>query len=388
MRIKSFQMISNKPRIAIITNVLPSYREGFYNIICNSQLYNITVYCQSSIPFANLELIHDKYSKNVRLIKYRFIFNNKILIQRIPLLELITDYEIIVTDGNLRHVNQALYATLLRLLGKKIIIWSVAHSRNNNRISSMIRLFWWKMFRYFFTYTEEDVLILKRLGFKNKVMISSNNGLDQDKIELQTIIWTEEKKQNWKNANKLQNRKIILTVGRINNPYFEKVLEIINELIDYDNKLLWVLIGDGIYKEKLKNKVEKLNISNNVLLLGAIYNEEDLAPWFITARFLLHPHSIGLSLLHAFGYGLPVITHDNKKIQGPEYYLFKNGVTGLSYNYNNFRSLKITICKLLSDECNREQMSTQIKNIAQRKHNTNIMAQNFYKLINIIITSN
>ena len=40
--------------------------------------------------------------------------------------------------------------------------------------------------------------------------------------------------------------------------------------------------------------------------LGSIYDEIELAPWFLTADAFVYPENIGLSILHAFGYGLPV----------------------------------------------------------------------------------
>jgi len=61
-------------------------------------------------------------------------------------------------------------------------------------------------------------------------------------------------------------------------------------------------------------------------------NESDLAPWFLSSELFIHPGAIGLSLLHSFGYGLTVITHDNKMLHNPEYAIFEPELTGRNFH--------------------------------------------------------
>ena len=65
-----------------------------------------------------------------------------------------------------------------------------------------------------------------------------------------------------------------------------------------------------------------------VRLLGAVYDEAALAPWFRAAEVFVYPGSIGLSIHHAFGYGLPVVTHGDARQQMPEFAALKPGVNG------------------------------------------------------------
>ena len=63
--------MSTKPlKIAIIVDVMPSYRGGFYDIIFNNKDIIVTVYTQNSLPGVNLNLIHDRYPNNVKVIKF------------------------------------------------------------------------------------------------------------------------------------------------------------------------------------------------------------------------------------------------------------------------------------------------------------------------------
>ncbi|MEZ5933383.1 MAG: glycosyltransferase [Alphaproteobacteria bacterium] len=79
--------------------------------------------------------------------------------------------------------------------------------------------------------------------------------------------------------------------------------------------VLLAVIGDGTMRADAEALVEEKGAGNSVRFLGAMFDEDQLAPWFLSAECLLYPGPIGLSLLHAFAYGLPVVTHDNLRNQ-------------------------------------------------------------------------
>ena len=85
-------------------------------------------------------------------------------------------------------------------------------------------------------------------------------------------------------------------------------------------------------EENLKQKAKQLGVDNNIIWLGAIYEQESLAPWFLYSKALIHPGAIGLSLLHSMGYGLPVLTHSNLDMHMPEIAAFKEGMNGLFFD--------------------------------------------------------
>lgn len=62
--------------------------------------------------------------------------------------------------------------------------------------------------------------------------------------------------------------------------------------------------------------------------LGAIYEEDQLAPLFLGARAVVSPGKVGLLAMHAMAYGTPVITHGDLDRQMPEIEAIEPGVTG------------------------------------------------------------
>src|SRR5690606_11454771 len=107
--------------------------------------------------------------------------------------------------------------------------------------------------------------------------------------------------------------------------------------------------------------------------LGAIYKEHDLVPWFLSAEAMIHPASIGLSLLHSFGYGLPVITNNNRAKHGPEFCALEDNKNGITYIENDLDDLIEKVELLLKNNEYAEQLSENVKFTAEFKFNRDIM---------------
>ena len=89
----------------------------------------------------------------------------------------------------------------------------------------------------------------------------------------------------------------------------------------------------------------------------ARYNEEALAPWFLCADAFCYPANIGLSILHAFGYGLPVVTSDRVEAQNPEIEALRHEENGLLYADGDARALAGALKMLFDDRGLRQRLS-------------------------------
>jgi glycosyltransferase involved in cell wall biosynthesis len=92
-----------------------------------------------------------------------------------------------------------------------------------------------------------------------------------------------------------------------------------------------VIIGEGPDRERLQGLVADLEVQPSVLFLGKVYGQQALAPWFLSASVFCYPCNIGLSILHAFGYGLPVVTSDDLAAHNPEVEALRDQKNGLLY---------------------------------------------------------
>jgi len=116
---------------------------------------------------------------------------------------------------------------------------------------------------------------------------------------------------------------------------------------------------DGAMRPALEALARERGVADAVIFLGAIYDEPSIAPWATTAACLVHPGAIGLSIFHAFGYGLPVITSDRREIQMPEFETHRDGENGLLARHGDAADLAARIESLLADEPRRRRCPTR-----------------------------
>lgn len=375
-------MNNKKLKIAIVLNVIPSYREGFYDALFENNNIDVTVYAQTNIPGLNLKTIHERYPNNVKLVKFLCAEREKIGFQFLPFYNIISNYDVVVVDGNPRQVSHFLLATFCKLIGKKMVLWTMAHSFRGFSPTENLRLFWSRIFKNIFVYTDSEVEFLRAKGFKKHNIIGMNNGLNQKKIDNAILEWEHNKLKEWQKKQGFENSILLLSSARLDpKNKFDQIIEALPSIVKKKPNLIWCVIGKGVEEDKLKELVKKLKIENNVRFVGEIYNETDLAPWFLSAQLFVHPAAIGLSLLHAFGYGLPIVTNGNKNLHNPEYAAFENGLTGLNFIENNIEDLESVIIKLLSKDSNLNDMKVCVQKIAREKYNSEVMLKRFLEII-------
>ena len=176
-------------RIAIITNVIPSYRYDFYRRVVNHDDLDVTIFCQSHIPGTNLDLIDKEFGKSAVRRFFWSLSREKLAWQFLPFRRLLTNFDVYFFYGNPRVLSNVIYATIFKLLGKKVVIWGQAHTWGADKLFESIRLAWWRVFDFILVYTGEEAESIRRRGFRRQVVKEINNGLDQEAIENAISMW-------------------------------------------------------------------------------------------------------------------------------------------------------------------------------------------------------
>lgn len=148
----------------------------------------------------------------------------------------------------------------------------------------------------------------------------------------------------------------LLYVSRFDaNNRVDLLVEAFGRMAKIDSKMRLVIIGKGNPEsESLRSLIQKLGLEKVVIVLGAVYDEAELAPWFCSADLFVYPANIGLSLNHAMAYGLPVITSDALEKQNPEINYLIPGKNGLLYRDGNVCDLVRVIEAGLESSRNRQ----------------------------------
>ncbi len=369
-------------RVAVITSVIPSYRRGLFKRLFSHQSISVSVFCQTHVPDVNLDLIHNEFPGHINLVSFWSMPRERLGWQFLPILKLWKSYDVFVFNSNPRVLSNVLWATLFRLFGRSVIIWGQAHTAGANRYTEALRLFWAKFFHNHLVYTDQEAELLRARGFRRHKIIGMNNGLDQDEIELMRKQWNDEQLLPWMKEHQLTGKTIILSCARLEKKNdFHLMVEAMPEMVKEIPSLVWVVIGDGREREKLMQLAQRNGVEGHIIFLGEIYKEEELAPWFMSAVLLVHPGAIGLTLMHAFGYGLPVITHDDLRYQMPEISALEHGKNGLLFRRGDVASLVAVIMEVLDDRERLFSLSTAALNVVVEKYNTREMAQRFSQLV-------
>lgn len=372
-------------KVAIITNIVTVYREGFYDRLFSNKDFVVTVYCNDHIKGTNLKSIHERYGDRVKIVPHIGLKNEKIGFQFLPITEIIRSHDVIFLDGNPRTLSNLLIGFIaLFLRNTKVVMWTMAHSYGANKITENLRLKWTSIYKNIFVYTDKEVATLRNRGFKKQNIIGMNNGLDQRKIDGQIAIWNGSSIDNWKKERNLESNFILLSVARlVPKNKFQLMIKALPLLVQSIPEVKWIIIGDGEEKISLIELAKKLDVEKYIVFAGSIFEEEELAPYFLSSKIFIHPSSVGLSIMHAFGYGLPIIVDGVEGMHGPEYGAFRNNETGKNYDRNDFEDLANKIVEIAKQPLLLEEMKKKVLTIAREEYNVDIMVNRFIDMAKV-----
>jgi N-acetylglucosaminyldiphosphoundecaprenol N-acetyl-beta-D-mannosaminyltransferase len=111
-----------------------------------------------------------------------------------------------------------------------------------------------------------------------------------------------------------KNTKDIISIGRLSEEKgYLDLIDVFKMINEEDNECILHIIGDGVEREKIENKIKELNLEDKVNIYG--FKEKDfiheklydMSLYLMTSYF----ESFGLVLLEASSYGIPCIAFDS-----------------------------------------------------------------------------
>lgn len=126
-----------------------------------------------------------------------------------------------------------------------------------------------------------------------------------------------------------------------------------------------VVVGDGPESGRLRAHASARGVADRVVFAGAIYEERELAPWMMNAAAFCYPQNVGLSLIHGFAYGLPVVTSDRIEGQNPEIEALRDNENGLLYRHGDVEALARTLERVVTDRTLRSRLAHEASRTAR-----------------------
>lgn len=208
------------------------------------------------------------------------------------------------------HCHMASIGFLVFLIAKKNgIKIRIAHSHNSDTektLKGFIKSIMIKPYKYLSTHrfacSEDAGKFL--FGKKNFEIIE--NAIDIDKFK-----FDEETRIKVRKELNVQNKFVLGHIGRFcDQKNHDFLIDVFYELYQLDKNLELLLIGDGELKEKIKEKIKKLELEKSVILLE---NRKDVNELYQVMDYFLFPskfEGLGIVLIEAQAAGLNVIASD------------------------------------------------------------------------------
>lgn len=359
--------------IYIIQPAIPKYRNSFFSQLINIYGDNVSFYSTRE-DFLGVKSDLSHLIRNVTLSDGFLGFMKSFYWHKdLP----ITQYkknDIVVINGNPRIINYMLLFMVCKVKGIKTIWWGHGWSANSRGILSKIRINMMKFSSAILLYTDYEK---KNIGVDHCYAL--NNGLDS--LEIKSAI-------DIININRSydQPTKSLVFIGRLTEKSDFHFL--LNALSKTRCECKLNVIGSGEKLDEYKNLARKLNISHRISWFGQMFDEKEIAKIMLTSHAFIYTGAVGLSLIHAYNYGLPAIIHDCREKHMPEFAAFENGVNGISFTYGDVEDAASKIDMFFALSNNKLiEYSENAKFTVNNSYNTQDMIKRFMKIIDDLVTS-
>lgn len=250
------------------------------------------------------------------------------------------DYDAVIMLGSIYYISYVLSIPLLKFSKIPIIFWSHGFLGKDSKVIEYLRHLLYKQGDGFLLYGNRAKGIMERSGnYKNKRLHVIYNSLDYEPLK-EINVPGKELFIIRKELFKYPNIPVVIATGRVTREKsFDYLLNALNISINkYKKGFNLLIIGDGPELVRLKSFAEEKGLLDYVSFSGEIYGK-DIFKFLMASELCVIPGNVGLSAMHAFSVGLPVISHDNFDIQMPEFEAIIEGKTGSFYKYGDIEDL-------------------------------------------------
>ena len=307
------------------------------------------------------------YKKTVENIK---IFNNNYKWQKGVVGLVFKRYKYFIITGDPTYLSNQLIVLFAKLLNKHVFIWmhGLKSRRELGRREKLFKYPFYRMADLFLLYGNYSRKIMTEKGFNPDKMICIYNSLDYDK---QLLIRKKIQKSNIYSAYFNNNLPVLIYVGRIQK--IKKIDLILVSMIILKQRGIHcnlIIVGENVDELSFTRQIADAGLESNTWIYGPCYQEELLSELIYNADVCVSPGNVGLTAMHSFVYGTPVITHNNFEKQMPEFEVIEPGITGDFFEEDNVWDLTDKIINWISsDESKRERTRLAAYKIIDEKYN-------------------
>ncbi|WP_236254435.1 glycosyltransferase family 4 protein [Mucisphaera calidilacus] len=260
--------------------------------------------------------------------------------------------DVLVLTWNAHYASLPAGLVRARLAGVRTILWGHGYSKSETGWRARVRSFLGRRADGLMFYSRSVAEGYAERGFRRDRLFAAPNALDQGPIQSARSSWLSRADDlaSFRRERGLGEGPVALFVSRFAPENREALLiRATPAIAERFPGFRAVLIGKGDGADELRALAAELGVADRVIMPGAVYGEEALSPWFLSSDVFVYPANVGLSLIHAMGYGLPVVVGDDVASHNPEIVALDPGVNGLMFRHGDAGDLAATLVGLFSD---------------------------------------
>lgn len=350
--------------VLIVQPALPEYRIKLFNPL-QAQLPEMAVrVLAANLDHNGVSSVHPTNS----LFGYTITSDSKILFgicwqpKAVTQILRLKKSDTLVVAGNPRYLFNMIAACIAKLRGVKVIWWGQLWSLSTTKRSLRAKICLMQMVSTkLLLYTKREATLLSRL-LAEKSVFFLNNGIDNTQIC--------SLRKPYVAANRTQR---ILFLGRLT-PKAD--VELLLKALAQVNHLVLDIVG-GRASQELRQLITLLKLEARVTFHGEINDERQIAAIANECLFFVYPGAVGLSLIHAFNYGLPALLHDQRRKHMPEIAAFRTGVHGETFKRQDYNSLARAVTRMAENHAQLDRYSRNALQVSAEDYNTKAMVTRF-----------
>ncbi len=359
-----------KPKkVAVIYHYFAHYREPIFIELINNSKHHYDFLAGEHSFNSGIKLIENL--PDGRLKKARCFFLGPLLIQFGAVkAALSSEYDTLILLGNSKWPTTWLSAIIGRLRGKHILFWSHGWLTKEHGLKGWIRNSFYKQAHGLLLYGHRSKCIGISNGFDPETIHVIYNSLDcksQDETRAKIKPTDREQTRRELFADDADN-PILVNVTRLHHyKKMDMLIRAAHKLNEQGSPTNVLIIGDGPHKPELEVLAQELKV--NAVFTGALYDELEIGKMLNASDLAVMPGPVGLLVMHALAYGVPVISNNDFDTQMPEFEAINAGVSGDFFERDNLDSLVETIKKSLESQPPFEQRCKQTRETIERFYN-------------------
>ncbi len=287
--------------------------------------------------------------------------------------------DVVIAQGSPYELTAWALAVVGRMLGIPVLLWTHGLQGDESGVKWMVRVWLYRLSRGLLLYGDhaKQLLIFKGIA-ADRLHVIYNSLDDAEQSAVSERITPADCNQFRCSLGIKAGERLICFTGRLQPvkrlPWFLHALHLVAQ---QGRKVHLVLVGDGSERPVLESLAQELRLTAFVHFLGPTYDESRLGLVLTASDLAVVPSGAGLSVMHALGYGTPVLLHDKVEEHFPEWEAVKEAETGWFYRYDDLSDCTEKIIDALFPSPRKPAMAAACRSMINSRYNTTTHASLF-----------